>query len=427
MHLLANGSHERNVYMYSKTIAIVGAGIVGVSAAIWLQRDGHKVILVDSLGAAGGASFGNGGVLVPSGVVPVNAPGLIKNAPGMLLQKDSPLFIHWPYLIKMMPWLIRYTLRANAPQARRVAKALKPLLHQSLEQHQMLAKNTGAEKWIEASDYCFVYDNESAFQKDAFAWSVRKEMGFEWDKMMTREFEVYDPVFKGTGKMAIRLGNHGRISDPGRYVEDLATSIVQEGGKLIKHHAEDIIKENGSVTGLKTDKGIIPCETVIIATGAWSKKLTENQGVNIPLETERGYHIDIINSSIRPKSATMITSGKCVLTPMHGRVRCAGIVEFGGLHAPANASATNLLMKRVTQLFPDIKYDRIEEWIGHRPAPVDSIPFIGSVNKANDVYAAFGHHHVGLTAGATTGKLIADLIAKRDTGIDMSPYKINRF
>ncbi|MCP4488600.1 MAG: FAD-binding oxidoreductase [Gammaproteobacteria bacterium] len=412
--------------MTSKTVAIVGAGIVGVSAATWLQRDGHKVVLIDNQ-APGGASFGNGGVLVPSGIVPVNSPGLMRNAPGMLLQKDSPLFVHWPYLPKMMPWLTGYSFRANAKQARRVASALQPLLHNSLAQHQLLARGSGAEKWIKASDYCFVYDSRKAFKKDAFAWSVRREKGFTWDEMSSSEFEAYDPVFKGTNKFVIRLGEHGRITDPGKYVEDLTTFVQNQGGKLFSNQVQEIIKKDGRVTAVKTRDEAIPCDTVIIAAGAWSKKLSEREGVNIPLETERGYHIDIINSSINPRSAMMITSGKCVITPMSGRIRCAGIVEFGGLSAPANGSAVALLKKRVLQLFPDIEYERIDEWMGHRPAPVDSIPFIGAVGKTQDVYAAFGHHHVGLTAGARTGKLIADLVSGQETGIDMQPYRVDRF
>ncbi|MCP3689063.1 MAG: FAD-binding oxidoreductase [Gammaproteobacteria bacterium] len=412
--------------MASKTVAIIGAGIVGVSSAIWLQRNGHKVILIDSQ-APGRASFGNGGVLVPSGIVPINSPGLISNAPGMLLKKDSPLFVHWPYLPKMIPWLTGYSLRANAKQARRVATALQPLLHNSLEQHRLLARDSGAEKWVKASDYCFVYDSREAFRKDDFAWSVRREMGLTWDEMSASEFEAYDPALKGTNKFVIRLREHGRITDPGRYIEDLTAFVQKQGGQLINSPAQEIVKKDGRVTAVKTHAQVVPCDTAIIAAGAWSKNLAATEGVKIPLETERGYHIDIINASINPRSAMMIASGKCVITPMSGRIRCAGIVEFGGLNAPANDSPIALLKKRVLQLFPNIEYERIDEWMGHRPAPVDSIPFIGAVGNTEDIYAAFGHHHVGLTAGARTGKLIADLISGQETGIDMQPYRVDRF
>ncbi len=413
--------------MKTKTTVVIGAGIVGVSTAIWLQRNGHKVILIDKEGPAGGTSYGNGGVLVSSGVVPINSPGLIKNAPGMLLRGDSPLFVNWSYLPKMLPWLIRYTLRANADDARLVAKALKPLLHKSIDQHLALAKGTGAEKWISPSDYVFVYDNRAGFEKDAFAWSVRREMGFEWDELEGEEFSNYEPTFKGSDKFAIRLGGHGRVGDPEKYVIDLASHIEKEGGELIIAEVEDIIKENGNVTGVKTSNGIISCDSAVITAGVWSKKIAEKQGIKVPMESERGYHIDLINPSITPKASLMLTTGKFVIAPMEGRIRCAGIVEFGGIDTPASSAPIALLKRHITQTLPQLKYDRIEEWMGHRPAPVDSIPFIGPFDHVQGLYGAFGHHHVGLGAGARTGQLVADMVCGKDIDIDIKPYSLSRY
>jgi D-amino-acid dehydrogenase len=410
-----------------KRIAIIGAGIVGVSAAIYLQRDGHDVVLIDKQGPAGETSYGNGGILVSSGVVPINSPGLIKNAPGMLLRRDSPLFVHWPYLPKMLPWLIRYMLRANARDARQVGRALAPLLNDSIGQHRALANGTGAEKWIEPSDYVFVYNSRAAYEKDAFAWSLRREMGFEWDEMDAEEFGNYEPMFAGKNKFAIRLGEHGRVIDPGQYVTDLATHFTQLGGEMVIADAHEIVHERGRVSGIKTNGDLINCDTVVIAAGAWSKGLMEKLGVKVPMETERGYHIELVNPSEVPESAMMVAAGKFVITPMLGRIRCAGIVEFGGLEAPASQAPVDLLKKHVRELLPDLKYDRIDEWLGHRPAPSDSIPFIGPVDNIPNVYAAFGHHHVGMSAGPRTGQLVADMIANRETKIDISPYRVGRF
>ena len=145
------------------------------------------------------------------------------------------------------------------------------------------------------------------------------------------------------------------------------------------------------------------------------------------METERGYHIDLINPSVKPRAAMMIASGKFVITPMHGRIRCAGIVEFGGLEAPANKAPIDLLKTNVHQAWPNLEYDSVDEWMGHRPAPADSIPFIGKFDKTPELYAAFGHHHVGLTGGPKTGRIIADMIANRNLDIDVTPYRVSRF
>ncbi len=408
-------------------VVIIGAGIVGVSAAIHLQRDGFDVVLIDKEGPAGGTSYGNGGILVSSGVVPVNSPGLIKNAPGMLLRRDSPLFMNWPYLPKMLPWLIRYMSRANARDARKVADALAPLLANSIDQHRKLANGTGAEKWIHASDYVFVYDNRAAFEKDAFAWSLRHEKGFVWDEMEAEAFGDYEPMFAGKNKFAIRLGDHGRVSDPEQYVIDLAKHVTQQGGELIIGEVEEIIHQQGKLSGVKTTGGVIECDKVVVAAGVWSKTLLEKLGVKVPMETERGYHIELVNPSEMPICAMMLAAGKFVITPMEGRIRCAGIVEFGGLESPANRAPVELLKKHIRETLPELKFDRIDEWMGHRPAPSDSIPFIGPIKSVPDVYAAFGHHHVGLGGGPRTGQLVADMIANKETHIDTTPYRVGRF
>ena len=408
-------------------IAVIGAGIVGVSTAIWLQRDGHDVVLIDREGPAAGTSYGNGGVLASCAIAPVNSPGLVKSAPAMLLKADSPLFMRWSYLPKMLPWLMNYLVRANNKDASHVAFALAQILHDSLEQHQALVDGTGAEKWLKPSDYLFVYDDRASFKKETFAWKVRGEMGFKWDEMNAEEFNAYDPIFQGTRNFAVRLKGHGLITDPGQYVIDLARHMEQQGGKIITANVQDIVQSAGQVTGVKTDNGIIECDGVVLAAGVWSKELSEKLGVVTPLETERGYHIELINPSVMPRAAMMLASGKFVITPMEGRIRCAGIVEFGGLEKSASKGPFALLKKQIHEAIPGLKYDSIEEWMGHRPATTDSIPFIGPFENLKGAYAAFGHHHIGLTGGPKTGRMIADMVANRKTNMDLAPYNVSRF
>ncbi|MFK5980083.1 MAG: FAD-binding oxidoreductase [Rhizobiaceae bacterium] len=410
-----------------KKIAIIGAGIVGVSTAIWLQRDGHDVVLIDKEGPAAGASYGNGGVLASSAVIPVNAPGLVKSAPGMLMRADSPLFMRWSYLIKLLPWLLPYVSRANVSDARKAAHALTQILYDSIDQHQALAKGTGAEKWLKPSDYMFVYDDRAGFEKERFNWDLRKELGYSWDEFDAEALHAYDPVFAGKKKFAIRLKNHGHITDPEKYNCALADHIVKEGGEIIIASADDVEMHGDNVIGVQTSDGLIKCDTIVLAAGAWSGPLAKKFGTATSLETERGYHIELINPSVMPRAPLMLVSGKFVVTPMEGRIRCAGIVEFGGLDAPPSRAPFALLKKQIHQAIPGLKYDEIKEWMGHRPASVDSVPFIGPFNKENTLFAAFGHQHIGLTGGPKTGRMIADMIGLRKSNIDVTPYRVSRF
>ena len=418
-----NGTHADT----KKKIAIIGAGIVGVSTAIWLQRDGHDVVLIDKEGPAAGASYGNGGVLAASAVVPVNSPGLMSRAPGMLMRKDSPLFMRWSYLPKLLPWLLPYISRANVRDTCMAAHALTQILHDSIEQHQALAKGTGAEKWLKPSDYLFVYDDRAGFEKDRFGWDLRKEMGYRWEELDAEALHDYDPIFAGKKKFAVRLQGHGHITDPGEYVCALADHVVKEGGEIIIASANDVEMDGENVIGVRTSNGLINCDAIVLAAGIWSGPLAKKFGATTPLESERGYHIELINPSVMPKAPLMLVSGKFVVTPMQGRIRCAGIVEFGGLDAPPSRAPIELLKRQIHKAIPGLKYDEIIEWMGHRPASTDSIPYIGPFNKENTIFAAFGHHHIGLTGGPKTGRMIADMIGLRKSNIDLTPYDVLRF
>ncbi|SEP75662.1 NAD(P)/FAD-dependent oxidoreductase [Thalassovita taeanensis] len=411
----------------AKTIAIIGAGINGVATALWLQRDGHRVILIDKAGPAEGTSYGNGGVLASCAIVPVTSPGLLGKAPGMLLDQNQPLFLKWRYLPRLLPWLVKYLRHANAADTRRIAAALTPIVGDSLADHQALAAGTGAEKWLVPSDYTFLYPSRAAFEKDSFGWSIRRANGFTWDELDGPEVAAYDPAFDPALSFAARLKNHGRISDPGQYVKDLAAHVVANGGQLIQAEVSDLVRDNGRVTGVRAGGETIACDAAVITTGVWSGPLAAKLGLNVPLESERGYHIELWNPSVMPRGPMMITSGKFVVTPMEGRLRLAGVVEFGGLKAAPSRPPFELLMRNIRTAMPGLTWDHATEWMGHRPATSDSIPLIGAVPGLEGAYMGFGHHHVGLTGGPKTGRLLAQMISGRVPNVDMAPYDPARF
>jgi D-amino-acid dehydrogenase len=177
---------------------------------------------------------------------------------------------------------------------------------------------------------------------------------------------------------------------------------------------------------VQTSAGPLDCTSAVIATGVWSGDLGKKLQLTVPLETERGYHVIFRNPSQVLKAPTMVASGKFVATPMHDGMRCAGIVEFGGLQAGPSRAPIELLMRQVAKTFPTLEYSDTVEWLGHRPAPVDSLPFIGEIGTSR-VFTAFGHHHIGLTGGAKTGRLVADLITGEPGNTDLTPFRPERF
>jgi len=411
----------------AKTVAIIGAGIVGVSTAIWLQRAGHKVILIDRKGPGEGTSHGNGGVLASCSIVPVTVPGLLRKAPRMLFDSNEPLFLKWGYLPTLAPWLVRYLGHANADAVRRRAAALAPIIGDSLAEHQALATGTGAEKWLHPSDYLFLYTDRRHYEGDAFGWSVRAGHGFKWDILEGDALRAYDPAFLPALGCAARFKDHGLISDPGRYVKDLAAHAEAGGARLLIGEVTDIAREGGRVTGVRVGGETLPCDAVVLAAGVWSKPLAERLGLRIPLESERGYHLELWEPSVMPRSPVMVASGKFVAAPMEGRLRLAGIVEFGGLDAPPSRAPFALLERSIRAAIPGIAWKKTVEWMGHRPSLSDSTPVIGPVPGVAGAFLGFGHDHVGLTGGPKTGRILAQLIGGTAPNLDLAPYAPERF
>ncbi|WP_406646138.1 FAD-binding oxidoreductase [Aliisedimentitalea scapharcae] len=410
-----------------KTIAIVGAGIIGVSTAIWLQRDGHDVILIDKAGPGEGASSGNGGILASCSSVPVTGPGLIRKAPKMLFSPDQPLFLRWGYLPKLAPWLMRYLSNANAEDTRRISRAVAGIVGDSLNDHLALSAGTGAEKWIVPSDYAYIYNDRAHFNQDAFGWQLRRENGVVWDELEGDAFRAWDDVFAPELGFAVKMGDHGRIADPAAYVKDLAKHVVAQGGRLVTAAVDDFVQENGQITGVRAGGETIACDAVTVTTGVWSGPLAKKLGLSVPLEAERGYHIELWDPNFMPKTPVMVASGKFVATPMDGRLRLAGVVEFGGIEAGASKAPLNLLKKNGISAFPGLKWKEMTEWMGFRPAPADSIPVIGEIPGIKGAYTGFGHHHIGLTGGPKTGRLLAQMIAGRQPNVDVSVYSPARY
>ena len=410
-----------------RKVVVIGAGIVGVSTAIWLLRDGHDVVLLDRKGPAEGTSFGNGGILASCSVVPVTVPGLLRKAPGMLFDPTQPLFLKWRYLPKLLPWLIRYLGQAKAETVKHRAAAMTHIIGDSLADHLALAEGTEAARYVVPSDYLFLYPDRAGYEGDRFGWDIRRDLGFAWDVLEGEALAGYDPSFGPSIGLAARLGNHGRIADPGAYVKALAKHAESLGGEIRIAEVTDILRDGGKVTGVRAGGETIPCDAAVLATGAWSGPLAESLGVTVPLESERGYHIELWEPSVMPRSPVMIAAGKCVATPMEGRLRLAGIVEFGGLNAPPSRAPFELLKRQAMKSFPGLKWTQATEWMGHRPSITDSIPLIGEVPGITGVYLGFGHDHVGLTGGPKTGRILSQLISGRHPNLDLAPYSPARF
>ena len=405
-----------------QNVVVIGAGIVGVSTAIWLQRQGVAVTLIDREGPASGTSYGNAGILAAGAIVPVVTPGLWKKAPGMLLNPGQPLFLRWSYLPQLFPFLIQYMRNGSPARVEAIATALHTLLGDSPDQHQALTEGTDAADLIRPGSYLYGYTDRGARDADAYGWDLRAEKGATFRDLDSDALAAYDPALKGRFGHAVELVHHGVIVDPGLYVLKLAAHFEAQGGTISTATLTGFRRENGQATAAQTDQGDIPADGFVVTTGVWSQALAKSLGVEVPVESERGYHIEFHRPNIQLKGSVMVAKGKFAVSPMEGRMRAAGVVEFGGTKAGPSKAPFALLRKNIREIFPDLEFENTSEWMGHRPSTSDSLPVIGPSPKLPNVYFGYGHQHVGLTGGPKTGRWLAQMMTGAAVNEDLSAY-----
>lgn len=362
----------------------------------------------------------------------MSAPGIWRKVPGWLADPLGPLTIRWSYLPRMLPWLTRF-LAAGSTEAKvaATARALRPLVIASPERHLRLAQEAGIGELIQRNGLLYIFPSRAEYEVEALAWRVRREVGVRWTELDEDELRQQEPSVDRRYRFGLLLEEGGHCRDPGAYVAALVRHAESLGATSRSARVTGFRIENGRLQAVQTDTGEIVCDKAVIAAGARSRELAAAAGDCVPLETERGYHAVIQTPESAPRIPLMPSDGKMSITRMDQGLRIAGQVELAGLDAAPNWKRAEILRDFALRLFPglprDLPADRVKFWMGHRPSMPDSLPCIGKASASADIVHAYGHGHIGLAAGATTGRLVADLINGRDPGIDVRPYRPQRF
>ena len=411
--------------MNKTEISIIGAGIVGLSSAINLVKRGSKVTLIEKDLKGQPASYGNASWLSSPSITPVLMPGMFKKIPKMWLSKDGPLFLRFPGVLKMIPCLIKYLSYTKKEKVEHISKNLAFLLKDSIGEHRELVKGSKAERWIEDSPFLFIYKNKIDFENDPYTWSLRKKHGFELIEVQKEELNRIFPGLSQEYTFAIKIENQGYISNSQNYLDDLIDYYKSLGGKIIENEVLDI-NPSGDNFIIKLKNSDLFTEKVLISSGVYSGNFVKKFNVKVPIESERGYHLELFDTNIRINHPIMNGYLKLAITPRPTGIRFAGLVEFGSLNSKPNPKAFELLMRNAQSMFPGITFKRKMEWSGHRPSTVDSLPVIGASERSNNLFFAYGHHHIGLTACPKTGKMIAKQIVRDNDQLDLEAFNPHR-
>lgn len=411
----------------SRSVTVIGAGIVGICCALYLQREGYAVTVLDPQDPGEGASKSNAGIISSGACVPIGTPGIVRRVPKMLMDPLAPLAIRWRYLPQITPWLLRF-VRASAPErVEAISVALKSLLDGVFDSYDPLVASAGAGGLVSPAGLLYVYRNDASFVETNWGLDLRRRRGIHFEILHGKEIEQLEPSLGSRFQHAVYYPKTRHTTDPQRLVRALADDFVRRGGRLLREAVTDVEIGGEGPRALLTTGGRREVDLLVLAAGAWSRPLAARLGGRVPLDTERGYVVMLPQPGVSPRIPMISGDHDFAVTPMAGGLRLSGTVELAGLQAPPNYDRARKLMDGARQMFPDLKTEGAGYWMSFRPSMPDSLPVISRSPRYPSVFFAFGHGHGGLTHGPFTGKLIAELVGGRRTSIDLSPFSVERF
>jgi len=408
-------------------ITVLGAGIVGTCCALALQREGFQVTLIDRDTPGAGTSSGNAGMIQTGTPIPMATPGILKNVPSMLLDPKGALVVRWRYLPRLVPWLWRFWHQSSARRMEANSKAQMRLLDHVAEAYRELIKAASAEDMLRYKGMLFVYKGEAEARAADWEMDLFRRNGVTVDELNADEIRQMEPALSREYTHGFHLPDCFYTVDPRALTERLAEAFQKLGGEFRQVAVAGIEMGADGPTGLRTDAGVVPVDRLVLAAGAFSKRFAKELGISVPLETARGYHLMVKNEALRLNGPVVDGKRHFAVTPMTGGLRLGGMLELASLDAAPNYARADMLLPLAQDMLPDMKGTQTEPWMGHRPAIPDSLPVIEQSRQHANTFFAFGHGQLGLTMGAITGLLIADLAAGREPRVDLTPYRSDRF
>lgn len=410
----------------SKSIVVIGAGIIGTCCALRLIREGHKVVLIDRKEPGSECSYGNAGGISPGSVIPMALPGIWKKVPSWLIDKEGPLSVEWGYLPKASPWLLKWLLSSTKEAAKYSSLALLKLNQNVVHKYKELLTEKRANKLIKHTGHLYTYREKPIGKGDQFASFLRDLHGIKGEEVYGKKIRDIEPTISSDFGYGLYLPEASFTINPQRLISTLVSNFQVEGGLFIQDEVKNISNESDLVYKITTRTGCIKAEAVVIATGSWSKSLVPESEGSIPLETERGYHIMLREPNIMPSLPVIAGDYKFFSTPMENGLRLAGTVEISGLSSLPNWKRAELLLDHAKRVFPGLQAAGSSVWVGNRPSFPSSIPLIDESSRNKNIFYAFGHGHYGLSGGPGTADIICNLVARKDQKIDIEPYSLKK-
>ncbi len=420
-------TEEQSLSGGKRTIAIVGAGIIGLTIARRLARGREQALLIDPLAPGSAASSGNAGHIATEQIFPLASPETMLAAPRLLFGRNSPMHIRLEYALKIAPWLLRFAWASRPSAYQGGVRALLSLQEKSLDSMRALCADEGLADLLCVQGHMVVAESGKALRAlDARRLPLERH-GIESVLLAPDEAAARSPFLKRGIAGALLLPRTGHVLNPHRLCTALHKRYGEAGGLTLRARVENIETSDDGGFVLRHEAGAIEAGKLVLAAGAWSAPLARQLGHAVPLDTERGYHVTAEGAPDLGGIAVESHERRIIMTPMDCGLRIAGLVEFGGLDLPPNPRRHEDLKRHLRELAPALELGGLSEWMGFRPSLPDMLPVIGASPANPNAIFAFGHQHLGLTLSAITADIVSELVAGRTPPIDLRPFRPDRF
>jgi glycine/D-amino acid oxidase-like deaminating enzyme len=408
-------------------IAVIGAGVVGLSTALYLRRSGRDVTIIDPLPPPGGASYGNAGMISADTSVPIALPGMLRKVPSWLTDPLGPLAVRPSYFPKALPWLMRWIAASRMPRVLEISDAMRALHKDAFLCWKELLGPQNFADLVRPAGQVHVWETDAETPGAALERRLRERQGIASQALTFDDLRQMFPGISTAVRRGVLVPGNGYTVSPQRIVQTLHRLFLEAGGRVVPENVMKIMPREDGGYDLMTNVGFHTVQQIVVAAGAWSLRLLEPLGVSVPLEAERGYHVMLPTPNVSLTTTLSNKSRSFGVTPMEQGLRVAGTVEIAGLDAPPDERRAKALLANVRTMFPDVNTDGHRFWMGFRPSTPDSLPIVGEVAGRPGLFLAVGHGHFGMTGGPPSGRLLSQLINHQPTAFNAAAYGPQRF
>lgn len=407
---------------------VIGGGIVGLCCALYLQRDGLEVTLIDPAAPGDSTAKWSCGQMAISSVIPLSHPGILKKIPGWLLDQEGPLALRPGALPGILPWFLRFLACARLAKVVEIAEAMTTLTRHVYEDYAPLLEACDDKSLLGQRPVVKVFDSPAGLIQQRPHLELRKSLGFRSEELDAAAIGDLEPALAGKFRHGLLLPDWRAVSDTRGFIAALTESFVKQGGTRVLGEVKRLVELAGSASGVVLANGErYPASQVVVAAGTGSRRLFEQLGVDIPLAGIAGYQAVLPNPGVEIRHSIIYADGGFCFSPMTRGLQIGGTIEFAGPNAAPNFKRAEIILQKARRILPQLQTGDVEYGVGYRPFLPDTKPVIDRSRRLCNVFMAFGHGQLGLTLGASTGRLIADLVAGRPTAQDLSPFRANRF